>query len=158
MPQVADQPGLYRYRAVLELDDASLDALPQNNVVMGTVQVTGQPQVLLVEGQKGQERHLARVFREQNIVVKTASAAQIPPDLKGLRPYSAVILSDVPAFQLTQRQMVALEAYVRDLGRGLMMVGGSSPSGLAAIIKHPSKRLYRSTWTLRTRPVSHLWV
>ena len=33
IPQVAEKPGLYRYRAVLEMDDESVDSIPQNNVV-----------------------------------------------------------------------------------------------------------------------------
>ena len=122
------------------MDDASLDSIPQNNVVMGTVQVTGQPKVLFVEGKKGQERHLARVFKEQNIQVDTISPAQMPPDLRGLRPYAAVVISDVPAFQMTQRQMTALEAYVRDLGRGLMMLGGEHSFGVGGYYKTPVER------------------
>lgn len=140
IPQFAENPGLYRYRAVLEVDEVSQDSIAQNNVVMGTVQVTGQPRVLLVEGKRGALKWLARVFREQNVLVDVVPPTQIPVDLRGLRSYSAVVLADVPAFMLTQRQMISLESFVRDLGRGLMMVGGDQSFGVGGYFKTPIER------------------
>ena len=135
--QSADRPGLYRYRATLEMDDKVLDTIPQNNTVVGTVQVTGQAKVLYVEGVSGQSKHLARVFREQNIQVDIIPPDQFPSTLGELRPYAAVVLSDVPAYQLTQRQMGTIETYVRDLGRGFMMLGGQHSFGVGGYFKTP---------------------
>jgi len=140
IPQFAENPGLYRYRAVLDVDDVTQDNIAQNNVVMGTVQVTGQPRVLLVEGRGGELKWLSRVFREQNVLVDVVKPAQIPADLRGLRSYSSVVLGDVPAFALTQRQMTSLESYVRDLGRGFMMVGGDQAFGVGGYFKTPIER------------------
>ena len=140
IPQFAENPGLYRYRAVLEVNDVSLDSIAQNNVVMGTVQVTGKPRVLLVEGRGGELKWISRVFREQNVLVDVVKPAQIPADLRGLRSYSAVVLADVPAFALTQRQMVSLESFVRDLGRGFMMIGGDQSFGVGGYFKTPIER------------------
>ena len=151
IPQFAENPGLYRYRAVLEVNDVSLDSIAQNNVVMGTVQVTGKPRVLLVEGRGGELKWISRVFREQNVLVDVVKPAQIPADLRGLRSYSAVVLADVPAFALTQRQMVSLESFVRDLGRGFMMIGGDQSFGVGGYFKTPIERTLPVNMDLKTK-------
>ena len=134
--QEASSAGLYRYRAVLEVP-GSADALSQNNEGMGTVQVTGRPRVLYAEGYGDQSGYLARVLREQGLAVDVVDPTQIPSGVTGLRPYAAVILSDVPAWSMTQRQQESLRAYVRDMGRGLIMVGGDQSFGLGGYYKTP---------------------
>lgn len=134
--QQADASGLYRYRAVLEVDGKS-DTLTQNNEGVGTVQVTGKPRVLYAEGYPDQSGHLAKVLRDEGLVVDVVGPADIPSGPSGLRPYSAVILSDVPAYALTDRQEEAIHAYVRDLGRGLVMIGGDQSFGVGGYFQTP---------------------
>ena len=93
-----------------------------------------------MEGRGGELKWISRVFREQNVLVDVVKPAQIPADLRGLRSYSAVVLADVPAFALTQRQMVSLESFVRDLGRGFMMIGGDQSFGVGGYFKTPIER------------------
>lgn len=136
--QDAAEPGLYRYRAVLELDDPAADTLPQNNAVLTTVQVSGRPSVLIVEGDgPGHAEHLAEVLRNDGLDVVVRGADGVPAGLPELRPYAAVILSDVPAFALSRRQQEALQSYVRDLGRGLVMIGGDRSFGVGGYYKTP---------------------
>ncbi len=139
--QVADEPGLLRYRAILEVDDGDLDALVQNNEVMATVQVSGTPQVLYVEGTSGQSRHLATALRGEGIDVDVVGPGEFPPNLASMRPYAAIIASDVPAHVLTSVQMDALHSYVRDLGRGFVMVGGENSFGVGGYYKTPVEEL-----------------
>jgi Ca-activated chloride channel family protein len=134
--QDASTAGLYRYRATLEVDSRS-DALPENNQVVATVQVAGAPKILLVERDVPQARHLAQALAAENLAVEVVGPERLPADLAGLRPYAAVILSDIPAFVTTRRQQEALQAYVRDLGRGLMMVGGDESFGLGGWYRSP---------------------
>lgn len=132
--------GLYRYRATLEVDDASLDTVPQNNEAMASIQVTGKPRVLIVDRDPGSVRHLARALREEGLGVDVVEPVDVPPGLTGLRPWAAVMLSDVPAYQLTTRQQEALEAYVRDLGRGLVMLGSEETFGVGGYYQSPVER------------------
>ncbi|NCG17668.1 MAG: VWA domain-containing protein [Rhodobacterales bacterium] len=135
--QEAEAGGLYRYRAVLEVDDPSLDTLPQNNQVVSTVQVNGRPRVLIAEGDAGQARNLAAVLERDGLAVDIVGPDAIPAGLADLRPYSAVVLSDIPAYNLTNRQMEALRSYVRDLGRGLVMIGGDRSFGVGGYFHTP---------------------
>ncbi len=139
--QTADEPGLYRYRAVLEVDDGELDSLPQNNEVVATVQVAGSQKVLYVEGLKGESRYLANSLSGDGIRVDVVGPADLPPTLAEMRPYASIVMSDVPAHVLTSVQQRALQSYVRDLGRGFVMVGGESSFGVGGYYKTPIEEL-----------------
>ena len=54
----------------------------------------------------------------------------MPSDLAGLSGYEAVVLVNVPARALPVKAMAALPAYVRDLGKGLLMIGGKESFGV----------------------------
>jgi Mg-chelatase subunit ChlD len=54
-----------------------------------------------------------------------------------LSDYASVVLVDVPARELSQRQMEALRSYVRDLGGGLVMIGGPTSYGVGGYYKTP---------------------
>ena len=135
--QEAGEPGLYRYRATFEVDGEGADTIAQNNEVVSTVQVTGKPRVLYAEGYPDQAKHLAKALRGEGIEVDVISPENIPSGPSGLRPYATVILSDVPAYMLSRRQQEALQSYVRDLGRGLVMVGGDQSFGLGGYYATP---------------------
>jgi Mg-chelatase subunit ChlD len=135
----ARDAGLVRFRAQLEVA-GSADAQPENNVGVATVSVRGRPKILLVERDAGQAQHLASVFEKQGLVVDTTDAGGMPPDLTGLRPYAAVFLSDVPSYAMSLRTQEALEVYVRDLGRGLVMLGGDESFGVGGWYRTPVER------------------
>ncbi|MEP7359222.1 MAG: VWA domain-containing protein, partial [Anaerolineales bacterium] len=63
--------------------------------------------------------------------------SRLPSDLAGLSEYVSVILVDVPARDLSPRQMLAVQSYVRDLGGGLVAVGGPSAYGVGGYFKTP---------------------
>lgn len=138
--QQADATGLYRYRATLAVDDADKDTIPQNNEAMASIQVTGRPRVLIVEKEPKNARFLARALREEGLAVDVRTPVDVPPGLTGLRPWAAIILSDVPSYDLTGRQQDALEAYVRDLGRGFAMIGGEESFGVGGYYKTAVER------------------
>src|SRR5262249_49649696 len=55
--------------------------------------------------------------------------ARVPGGLGDLSAYDSVVLVNVPKASLAQRVQSALGAYVHDLGRALMMVGGAQSFG-----------------------------
>ncbi|MCA9569243.1 MAG: VWA domain-containing protein, partial [Myxococcales bacterium] len=135
--QEARKAGLYRFRATFEARDSAMDSQPQNNQVMTTVQVTGRPRVLIADSEPDAARPLATVLRGEGLDVEGVAPAAFPPGLAELRPYAAVFLSEVPAFALSTRQQKALQTYVRDLGRGLVMVGGPNSFGVGGYYHTP---------------------
>jgi len=138
--QQADEAGFLRYRATLEVAP-ELDAVPQNNVAVGTVAVEGRPRILYVEGKEGQSHHLVAALEGEGLAVDAVGPGQLPGSLVELQPYQAVLLSDVPAYVLTQRQMEVLRRYVRDLGRGFAMLGGDESFGLGGYYQTPLEEM-----------------
>src|SRR2546423_2684157 len=59
----------------------------------------------------------------------------MPDNLADLQNYELLILSNVPATALTQRQMEVARTYVQDLGGGFMMLGGEQSFGLGGYYK-----------------------
>lgn len=128
--QEATEPGLYRYRAVLEVATPGADGFPENNTAIATVQVAGRPRILVVEGAPGVGRHLAEAMRGEGLDLDVKGPADLPAGLEELRGWSAVILVNVPAYALTVRQQESLRSLVVDLGRGLAMIGGDHSFGV----------------------------
>src|ERR1051325_4428576 len=59
----------------------------------------------------------------------------MPDSLSDLQNYELLILSNVPATAITQRQMNLTRTYVQDLGGGLIMLGGDQSFGLGGYYK-----------------------
>lgn len=119
-----DETGVVRYEARLS---SPASAVADNDVGRAAVRVAGPPRVLVHEREEGLAAHLVEGLRAAGI--GTDIATTLPP-LDGLLAYDSVVLADVPAGDLGGDAMAALDAYVRDAGRGLVAVGGDSSFGL----------------------------
>ena len=129
----APQPAFNRYVARLEVVG---DARPENNTAEAYTYVRGQPRVLLIEGTPAAARNLANALGTA-AVVEIAAPDAAPTSIGALSAYDAVALVDVPKHALTDRTQSALAAYVHDLGRGLLMVGGTQSFGPGGWRKTP---------------------
>lgn len=134
---VAGEPGLQKLEASVRMTG---DAVAANNTSSGAVQVSGPPGVLVVEGQPGNGSVLAGVLESAGIEVSVVDVG----DLGGVDELSAhqsVILVDVRARDLSQSHLTALDNYVRNLGRGLVVVGGTHSYGLGGYLDTPLEAL-----------------
>lgn len=129
-------PGFYTYEARLAMPESG-DTLGENNRAMSFVKIQGRPRLLAVEGRAGQERYLRQALGAQSVDVDVRSPGQIPTEMAGMLHYDALLLSDVPAAALTERQMRAVRAAVRDMGLGLTMVGGDRSFGAGGYFRTP---------------------
>jgi len=145
LPLTAGEPGFYIYEVQL---DPEADGFYQNNRLAAFTQVEGPPLVLVVappagealfsgETRPDEAAQLRQALQAAQIQVQAATPAELPPDAAGLLPYSAVVLVDVPARSLSPRQMEAVQAYVRDLGGGLLAVGGPTSFGVGGYYRTP---------------------
>ncbi len=148
VPVEAGASGFRRFSAQIIPDR---DTRLQNNQASAFTVVHGPPRALIVEGPTiglGQvpdgaaaTRNPAEAFTEALIAaemqVTTIPASEIPTDLTTLSNYDAVILVDVPATALPPESMEALQVYVRDLGRGLLMTGGEQSFGAGGYLRTP---------------------
>lgn len=111
------------------------DALLDNNTESGLVFTMGKPRVLIVESDPTLAQHLARALEQEDIQVDVRPAQGMPESLADLQNYELLVLSNVPATSLTQRQMDIARTYVQDLGGGFMMLGGDQSFGLGGYYK-----------------------
>ena len=115
-----------RYTARLEVAG---DARSENNVAEAYTFISGKPRVLLVEGTAGAAQNLAAALTAAAVEINVIAADALPSSIGALSAYDAVALIDVPKRAVPQQTQSALARYVHDLGRGLLMVGGTNGFG-----------------------------
>src|SRR5262245_6963043 len=111
------------------------DTLLDNNTESGLVFTAGKPRVLIIESDPKLIRELTFALEQEDIQVDLRPPTGMPDNLADLQNYELLILSNVPATALTQRQMEIARTYVQDLGGGFMMLGGEQSFGLGGYYK-----------------------
>jgi uncharacterized membrane protein len=129
-----DVAGFRRFRAQVTPD---WDTLVQNNEASAFTIVHGPPNILIVEEQPDEAENLARALQNARMKLTRLPPAQIPTTLSELADYDAVILVNVRADALPEGAMQALPVFVRDLGRGLVMIGGADSFGAGGYLRTP---------------------
>jgi uncharacterized membrane protein len=105
------------------------DSFTQNNSLGTFSQVVGPPRILLVSDDPVDIANLLPALQTAGMVVEVISPASLPADTGALVSYASIVIVDVPARLLTTAQQEHLQSYVRDLGGGLVFVGGPDSYG-----------------------------
>lgn len=133
----ANEAGFKRYTAELA---AGNDTLQQNNTAASFTLVQGPPRVLVVENTAGEAENLVKALASAQVIAERVPPAAVPVALTALANYDAVFLVNVPARALPDGAMQNLPSYVRDLGRGLVMVGGENAYGAGGYLRTPIEK------------------
>ncbi|MEP6753581.1 MAG: VWA domain-containing protein, partial [Candidatus Dormiibacterota bacterium] len=120
------QTGFHAVRAVI---DPIVDTYAENNVGEALIQVVGPPRVLLVENPPGSATSLESALHSAGILTAVVAPSQLPRSAADLAAYSGVVLVNVPASGLGANGMALLQAASRDLGIGLVVIGGADSYG-----------------------------
>ena len=128
------EAGFHTFRAVVE---AAKDTFSQNDRADSNTIVKGEPRTLILAGDDQVATQLVAALKAQRQQVDTMVPEALPSDLAGLATYDSVVLVDVPRIRLNDKQLAALQVYVRDLGKGLVMVGGKDSFGAGGYQKTP---------------------
>ncbi len=91
--------------------------------------------MLLIESDPKLAKHLGWALEQEGILVDTRPPQGIPDKLADLQNYELLMISNVPATAMTQRQMMVIRTYVEELGGGLVMLGGDQSFGLGGYYK-----------------------
>jgi uncharacterized membrane protein len=130
--------GSHTYELLVE---SAEDGLADNNLLQGVVEVKGPPRLLYLHSRGAAQRFLPRVLELQGYSVVESAAEESALSLPELSSFDLLVLDDVPAHRLSQSKMEAIEKYVRDLGGGLLVVGGTQSYGAGGYYKTPLERL-----------------
>lgn len=126
--------GFYEYEVSIEAD---ADTVSENNVGQAFTIVHGEPRGLYVTRSAEESVFLEDALREEGVTLDPVYPNDMGASLAALQNYDVVILDDVSSTDLTSQQMTALQAAVRDLGVGLIMVGGPQSFGAGGYLDTP---------------------
>lgn len=113
------------------------DTFYQNNALSGFVEVTGPPRVLIIAKNPAEAQALLPAMREAGLVADVRAPADLPIGIAPLAAYKAVVLANISATELTEQRMRVLQSYVRDLGGGLVVIGGPDSYGPGGYYQTP---------------------
>lgn len=122
-----------RYQAVVS---SARDAQPRNDAAFAAVPVDGPARVLIVEGTGGEADAVKAAIEAGGIGTQVIGPAELP-DVQQLATYAGFVLVNVPATSLIGEQIDALTVAVRDLGRGLVTIGGTRSYGVGGYRQSP---------------------
>jgi Mg-chelatase subunit ChlD len=148
----AEQPGnsFRRYRVqVIPSEDTRL----QNNEASAFTIVHGPPNVLVVEGKPGYGDILSEALSKAEMQLSRTSPQAMPTTLAELANYDSIILVDVPAGDLPTGMLEILPVFVRDLGKGLLVVGGPQSYGAGGYLRTPLEKALPVDMDVRDKDV-----
>ena len=134
---VAGDAGLQQITAEVSLLG---DSVEQNDSLLTGIEVRGPVSVLIVEGEEDDGSILQQVLEARGLTVERVTAEAIP-SLQEMSIHRAVVLVDVSSRDLAQEKIAQLSTFVRDLGRGMVVVGGTSSYGLGGYRDTPLEAL-----------------
>lgn len=132
---------VHRFEAIFEPDGvpgvpAALagDTSTLNNRAGGVVITPGKGAVLVVDGVSRAEpggggRTVAQALERAGLEVDVVAPGGFPFDPLALQRYDLIMLQNVPAEDVPPTAQQALTDFVRDLGGGLVMIGGPDSFG-----------------------------
>jgi uncharacterized membrane protein len=119
-----------RFEAIFEPADPNDDQLPDNNRAEAFTATPAKGTVLVVDRLAGQEpNNIADVLTAADVPARAERPEQFPYDLLSLQAFDLIILDNIAASELSTEQQRYIATYVRDLGGGLIMVGGEDGFG-----------------------------
>lgn len=136
----ATQVGLHTFQASLTMVEGNDDRL-ENNQFSAYTQIYPPPQILVVGDEPRAVSRFATQLEEAGFVVEQIRSEAIPSQLSELEPYAGMALVDVSARTLDLEQMLAVQEFVRSLGRGLLVSGGRNSFSLGGYEDTPLAEL-----------------
>ncbi|MDF1515335.1 MAG: glutamine amidotransferase, partial [Anaerolineae bacterium] len=130
-------PGFFPVRACIE---PSVDNYIENNCAETWLVVQGVPKVLVV-GIPEEREIISRVLDAGGLAADEVGPESMPVTLEGLAAYQAVVLINSPARALPKRAMEVLVPYVRDLGGGVIAIGGPASYGVGGWLGTPLEQV-----------------
>jgi uncharacterized membrane protein len=142
------EAGFHTFRVVVE---AARDTFSQNDRADSNTIVKGEPRILVLAGDEAVAAELVSALELEGQDVDSIVPEALPTDFAGLATYDSIVVVDVPRIRMSDRQLAALQVYVRDLGRGLVMVGGPESFGAGGYTRTPMEETLPVDMGVRNR-------
>jgi uncharacterized membrane protein len=133
----AGDSGLQQFTARVRLGG---DAVEDNDTHRAGVEVRGPAGVMIIEGQEDAGAILEEALTARGLVVERINVEDTP-GIQEMSIHRAAILVDVGVRDLSEIKVGVLNTFVRDLGRGMVVVGGTHSYGLGGYRDTPLEAL-----------------
>lgn len=129
----APQTGVIKYK--LNIKSSFKDEIPENNSAVAIAEIIGIKPILVISNNSNNFLH--RLFEKANIPYVAKTPNEINWSIEFLAGYSAVIADNISANKLTFHGMQIIASWVKYMGGGFMLVGGSDSYGLGGYFNSP---------------------
>ena len=82
-----------------------------------------------------------QALQQQGLDVRSRPWQDLPHMLSDYLEYAALVFDNVPGFGISVSQMEVLERYVRDMGGGVLMLGGEKSFGAGGYYRTPLEKI-----------------
>lgn len=131
--------GFHTYYATVEAPQGA-DTRRENNRYGAFSLVLGKPNLLIVEGKEGEAAAL-RGALEASVETSVVTPETMPQDLTALAGYDAIVMVNVPASRSTKQGMENVQTVVRDLGKGMVVIGGDESYAAGGYFRTPLEEM-----------------
>lgn len=139
LTQTSQFSGFLDFSAQIVVPNES-DNFSQNNQLSAFSQVVGPSRVLLVSRDDEEIQFLLPALEQAGILIDVIRPDTLPINIAALANYKSVILANVPATDMSNAQMELLDVYVKDIGGGLVVVGGPETYAPGGYFQTPLER------------------
>lgn len=154
MKLTAQQSGTQTYKAIFRPDNESMDAVSLNNIASAFTFVSGASKALLISNRPNHDIALVEALRSEKVGVDMIDAADLGEfGLLEMMNYATIILANVPAATFTEQQQQELAIFVKDMGSGLIMLGGDEGFGAGGWIGSPVEEVMPVTFEIKHKRV-----
>lgn len=134
------EPGFHEMAVAID-PGTTADAFDDNNTQPFGVVVRDAPHLLFVSQEGADNSFLIRQLEDQGVQITEIIPSEIPERLSALAVYDAIVLDNIPAGDMTVGQIAALREGSQTLGRGLIVIGGTSAYGPGGYANTPLEEL-----------------
>ena len=140
LSQRSDIRGFLDFSAQIVVPDAN-DNFRQNNQFSAFSQVLGPPRILLIAEEPSDITHLLPALENSGVEVDVIRPSNLSLSLTILAAYKSVIIVNVPATLIPDEQMELIDSYIKNLGGGLVFVGGPESYGPGGYFQTPLEKV-----------------
>ncbi len=130
----ADEGGFKTYKVVIEPET---DEELRNNEASAFTNVKDKAKVLLIQDDEKDAAEIINILKASNVDFNVVRVGAEPSEIKTLSKYKSIITCNVSSENLSSGFLNSLNTYVRDLGGGLIAVGGDNSFALGGYAKTP---------------------
>jgi uncharacterized membrane protein len=138
LPQRPLKPGFHSFTVHIA---PQADTQPQNNVGSGFTIVGGPPRVLVIAARPSEAANVVYDLRSAGLGSDLRPPSAVVPSLDWLQHYASVVIVDTSADELGGALMNQLVPYTRDLGHGVVVIGGQRSYGLGGYGNTPLEHI-----------------